>query len=529
MSWSKMPRRIRGVGEDPEPIHLGWLHDLTRHVGLACSLVACAVLVSPDAFAQPFRELPDRKTFPWRELSSELRNKMTGTYAVASTGDLLFQEPADKRISPQIREVLRSADTTIGNLEGYLVDRRNWAGVNGYENNWAPKEQAQALVDLGFDIVAPGEADGGEAGQVSTMHWLDAVGIKRPGYGPNLSIARQPVFQELPQGRVAAIAAFPVGAVASGPIARNKHGNDGSEVAGMNPLRLTVWNVVTAEQLEQLRAIRQSILDRRHDPDVARPTALPRDDPGRLQFLGKNFMAGDKPGAFHYEMNAQDEAAQILAVRNAKEYADFVIFTMHVHENRYAYQAYSQDHYPPDYLVDLVHKLIDNGLDMYVGHGNHTMQGIEIYKGRPIFYNHGNFAVQRFGSDDSPPNAGRLTNIEATELENDWLQQEINLEAFVAQTKYRDGKLFEIRIYPVDLGVDARNTPWSRSSIPQTPSPDLARKILKEVQKYSEPFGTRISIEDGVGVIRVSADATASVGDTLDIPGRGPRSRAPAK
>ena len=26
---------------------------------------------------------------------------------------------------------------------------------------------------------------------------------------------------------------------------------------------------------------------------------------------------------------------------------------------------------------------------MYVGHGNHTMQGVEIYKGKPIFYNVG--------------------------------------------------------------------------------------------------------------------------------------------
>ncbi|OJU17608.1 MULTISPECIES: CapA family protein [unclassified Sphingomonas] len=494
------------------------------------SIIAAAMLVTmSDAAAQPFRAAPDRATFQWRGLSKELRNKMSGTFVVASTGDLLFQEPADQRISPEIKEVLRSADTTIGNLEGFLVDRREWAGVNGYGNNWAPKELAQSLADLGFDIVAPGEADGGEAAQVSTIKWLDAVGIKRPGYGPNLSIARQPVFQELPQGRVAAIAAFPVGAVADGPIARNKNGNDVGEVPGMNPLRLTVWNVVTAEQLEQLRAIRQSILDRRNEPDVARPTGLPHDEPGKLEFLGKNYMVGEKPGAFHYEMNPADVQSQLLAVRNAKEYSDFVMFTMHVHENRYAYQAYSQDHYPPDYLVDLVHQLVDNGMDMYVGHGNHTMQGIEIYKGRPIFYNHGNFSVQRFGSDDSPPNALNLTNIEAIELGNDWLQQEINLTAYVAKTKYVDGKLVEIRIYPVDLGADASRTPWSRSSIPQTPSPAMARKILTNLQKYSEPFGTKISIENGIGVIRVSPDATVPVGGDLKIPGRGPQSTGPAR
>jgi len=201
-------------------------------------------------------------------------------------------------------------------------------------------------------------------------------------------------------------------------------------------------------------------------------------------------MVGEKPGAFHYEMNPADVQSQLLAVRNAKEYSDFVMFTMHVHENRYAYQAYSQDHYPPDYLVDLVHQLVDNGMDMYVGHGNHTMQGIEIYKGRPIFYNHGNFSVQRFGSDDSPPNALNLTNIEAIELGNDWLQQEINLTAYVAKTKYVDGKLVEIRIYPVDLGADASRTPWSRSSIPHgqkdTDQPSKIFRAVRDENLYRE-------------------------------------------
>ena len=108
-----------------------------------------------------------------------------------------------------------------------------------------------------------------------------------------------------------------------------------------------------------------------------------------------------------------DEQAQMLAVRNAKELADFVIFSMHVHLNRYAFQAYSQDNYPADFMRPLLHKLIDNGADMYVGHGNHTIQGIEIYKGRPIFYNLGNIGASRYGGDYSPPNAGKPHRIRA--------------------------------------------------------------------------------------------------------------------
>lgn len=489
---------------------------MARNLRRSAVLLAatCAVLAS-NAAAQPARTMPDPATFDYRDLQNELRNKMDGTYTVAVTGDLLFQEPASKRISPAIKAVLKGADTTIGNLEVYLVDRQTWAGSHGYRNNWAPKELAADIADLGFDLVAPGEADGGPDEQIETMKYLDAAGIKRPGYGPNLSISRQPAFQELPQGRVAMVAAFPFGPVGTGPIAQNKVGNDYGEEAGLNPLRLTQWMTVTQEQFDQLVAIRDSIMARRSEADVARPGPLPKDRPGRLNLFGKNYIVADKPGEFRYEMNETDRQSQILAVRNAKEYADFVVFTTHIHENRYAFQAYSQDHYPPDYVKTLAKELIDNGADMFVGSGNHTMQGIEIYKGRPIFYNPGNFAVQRFGSDDSPPNPEGLTNIESNELRDDWLQQYINLVAYVAQAKYDKGRLSEIRIYPVDLGVDHAKIPWSRSSIPQTPSPEMANRILQDVQRFSAPFGTKIEISGGIGIIRIPPEAHQSIAPSV--------------
>lgn len=39
----------------------------------------------------------------------------------------------------------------------------------------------------------------------------------------------------------------------------------------------------------------------------------------------------------------------------------------------------------------LAHQLIDLGADLYWGHSNHTVQGIEIYRGRPILYSCGDF------------------------------------------------------------------------------------------------------------------------------------------
>jgi hypothetical protein len=464
-----------------------------------------------------------------RDLTKELANKTKGRFVVAAVGDLLMQEPMGKMISPDLQRILRNADVTVGNKEHYVVDSRDWR--QGHGNNWAPKELAQDLAELGFDLLAPGEGDGGPPGIESSWYWYDKVGIQIAGQGPNLTTARTPVYKQTPKGRVALASAFPVpdrGAGWNAPLAANRNGNSGQDQWGLNPLRMTVWNVISPEMLQQFKAMKAAVMARREEPDVARPMSLGQDPPDRVTlFADQRYLAGDKVGAYHYEMNTADLEANVLALRNAKEYSDFVMFTMHSHQNRYAYQAYSQDHHPADFLVSLTHTLVDNGMDMYVGHGNHTIAGVEIYKGRPIFYNLGNFSVMRFGAEYSAPNGDAMTGIERGDQDGrGTFQQYINLVALLAETTYQDGKLVEVRLYPVDLGVDKAKRPWSKMSIPMTPSPELATRILTDVQKYSEPFGTKIVIENGVGVIRVAPSATEPIGADIRSTFRGGSGRA---
>lgn len=472
-----------------------------RRLGLI-SAVALATAYAGAAHAQNARWQPDRATFKPRDVAKELENKMKGTFVIATVGDLLIQEPIGQMIDTKIQDLLRNADTTVGNMETKIIDRRRYP--SGFNGNWSPKETAVDIKNLGFDILTGANNhtfDMGDEGLRSTIDILDAQGIPLAGVGPNLGIARMPVFHYTPKGRVAMIGAYavaPAGQGFSGP-ATDAEGILGGKL-GYNPLRVTAWNVVTSEQLAGIKNIQDTILSHRNDPDVARAINMPRDAAGRVTIFDGRFMAGDKPGSYHYEVNREDEEGNVLAIRNAKEYSDFAIFTMHVHQNRYAYQAYSQDHYPSDYLQAFAHKLIDNGADMFLGHGNHTIQGIEIYKGRPIFYNLGNFAVHEILLETDNKPEGK-TAVESDEIPNDWLQQNENLKALVATTKYQDGKLVEIRLQPVDLGVD-KSRPWSQMSIPRVPSPALAAEILADVQKYSGPFGTKIVIENGVGVIR---------------------------
>ena len=59
------------------------------------------------------------------------------------------------------------------------------------------------------------------------------------------------------------------------------------------------------------------------------------------------------------------------------------------------------DHEPLPYQKDLAHLSIDAGADLIIGHHPHNLQGIEIYRDKPIFYSLGNFA---FGSEPKTGN-----------------------------------------------------------------------------------------------------------------------------
>ena len=467
---------------------------------------------SPDyPSGPPYAEVPSPDTYKFRDMRDELRNKTTGTFTLSTVGDLFFQVPVSQRMSPQLRDALRNADITAGNFEG---------GVSPY-----PEQRAKVMADLGFDLLAPGEQDSVAEIQARAKY-LAPLGIQVAGAGMTLAEARKPVLQEVPQGLVAFLAACP---------GRDLCGDPATATGpGMNPLGLTVWNTVTATQFNQLKALRDSILARRTEPGILLPSALPPDEPaGRIVLFGQNYVIADKPGEIHYEVDKADEQAQILAVRNAKEIADFVIFHMHVHQNRFAFQHYSIENYPPDFQRPFIHKLIDNGLDMYFGSGVHTMQGIEIYKGRPIFYNHGNLGADLArritapvgrDSDGLLPGPAGMTPTERNErtwLNSVFWRDTTSSMAYIGNTIYKDGRLSEIRIYPVDIALGKKA--WSRENIPQTPTPERARFILERIQEYSAPFATKISIENNIGIIRVPPEATVDIGGDLNIPGRGTR------
>ncbi len=77
-------------------------------------------------------------------------------------------------------------------------------------------------------------------------------------------------------------------------------------------------------------------------------------------------------------------------------------------------------------------------------------------------------------------------------------------QSVVTTTRFEKGQVAEIRLNPIDLSYTARG---ADRGVPKPASPDVAKTILERLQRLSQPFGTRIAIQDGVGVIRPVAAA----------------------
>ena len=212
-------------------------------------------------------------------------------------------------------------------------------------------------------------------------------------------------------------------------------------------------------------------------------------------------------------MNKLDHFEILKEVRSAKRLADLVIFTIHAHEGPDA-PGEGDTNYPADFLPVLFHNVIDAGADVVAGHGSHALRGIEIYKGRPIFYGLSTFLfqgniLQTQDSRDARNLDPRFTSrgetqvrlngsapprvVDKTGLLGNW-----DVSILPVMT-YEGGHVKEIRIYPIDV---RRNAQAKQSGLPRIAAPELGRRILDLMRELSAPFGTDIRIEGNVGVIR---------------------------
>jgi poly-gamma-glutamate synthesis protein (capsule biosynthesis protein) len=232
-----------------------------------------------------------------------------------------------------------AADAVFGQLET-VVSERGEAVPNARLAMRAPPALAPALAAAGFTAMSfAGNhcLDFGYTAFRDTLAHLDAAGIALAGAGETVDEARRPVFVDAAGTRIAFIAANAILPEGYGAQSRKP---------GCAPLRAyTIY-----EQIEH---------DQPHTP-ARISTYCDRDDLDAL----------------------------CAAIAEARASADLVIVSLHwgIHMVRGSLA---------DYQREAAHALIEAGCDAIFGHHPHILKGVELHRGRPIFYSLGNFAIEQ--------------------------------------------------------------------------------------------------------------------------------------
>lgn len=426
-------------------------------------------------------------------------------FTMALTGDSIVNRRLSVYDEPQYLEmidVLRNADVAFTNLETVLHDYEPYPMAES-GGTWmrSPPYIADELAWTGIDMVARANNHTGDYGVLGlelTTKYVDAAGIVQAGAGMSLAEAREAKFLETSKARVALIS---LSSSFAGHMPAGRSRDDIPARPGLNPLRLKSTYILPEDSFEQVRGIADS-LGEFTDLD-GNPRGVDEDRPGEMSVLGQNFALGDSPGILR-EPN-QDDVAEIMAViNNASRLADFVIVTIHSHQHG------GRREIPDNFLPVFARATIEAGADVFVGHGPHILQGIEIYQGKPILYSLGNFIFQnetllRLPSENYErydlDALAHVADFNDARYESDStgfpaLQE--NWEAVVAVPTFTNGELSELALHPIDLGF---RKPRQVRGRPIFADDELGEKIIGDLQRLSEPYGTEIEMRRGTGYV----------------------------
>jgi poly-gamma-glutamate capsule biosynthesis protein CapA/YwtB (metallophosphatase superfamily) len=373
---------------------------------------------------------------------------LTGQSMIRS--DLRGTKPA---ALPAIKALL-NGDVVFTNLESAVAE----PGETTQEGRGflAPPEALDALTAMGFNLLALSgnhAFDLKETGIRNTLREAERRKIVHAGTGNTIADAAAPAYFQTPRGTIALVASAS-GLI--GPGARATADHPG--VPGVNVLRVMAG-------------------DR------------------------ENNATDDLPGAPANTPNPEDARRILQSIRDARQRADLVIVYQHNHVfgNRSFSTIFTEGLperlAPNPWLVKWTHDEIDAGADIIVMHGAPLLHGIEIYKGRPIFYDLGNFIY------NVPPT---LT----------YIDEPMAWESVVATVQFQTRTLKSISLRPVVLNnigdgqpdvhnEYANNQFLNTRGLPAPATGPRAGYILQRVADAAGAFGTKMEIRGDAATVQV--------------------------
>jgi poly-gamma-glutamate capsule biosynthesis protein CapA/YwtB (metallophosphatase superfamily) len=215
-----------------------------------------------------------------------------------------------------------------------------------------------------------------------------------------------------------------------------------------------------------------------------------------------NEATADMPGAPANKPNQEDAQRILQSIRDAKQHADIVIVYQHNHVfGNHAFlnlfnEGLPERLAPNEWLTKWVHAEIEAGADIVVMHGAPLLHGVEIFRGKPIFYDLGNFIFNVPGTTTS-------------------IIEPMTWESVVVNLDYKDKQLKSITLNPIAMNFMGDGQPNVRDphatneflytrGLPSAATGAQARYILERVAELSKPFGTKVEMKGETAQIKIA-------------------------
>jgi poly-gamma-glutamate capsule biosynthesis protein CapA/YwtB (metallophosphatase superfamily) len=250
-------------------------------------------------------------------------------------GDITIDRDQPEMIFQNVAETLRSADIAYGNTDQTYSDLGY--PVLGHGPN-SESKNFKALPYAGFDVISLANnhtLDWGEENLLDTLKRFKEGGMPYAGAGKNIEEARAPVILERKGTKV--------GFLAYSMVYTKGYGATETK-PGLAAIR--VWTIY--EQVD-------------HHPGT----------PPRIVTI-----------AYPEDRKMMEED-----IAKLKKQVDIVVIAMH-------WGIHITPRVIPMYCMELGRAAIDAGADLVLGTHTHILKGVEMYKGKAIFYSTGNFAIE---------------------------------------------------------------------------------------------------------------------------------------
>ncbi|MGW0821087.1 CapA family protein [Streptomyces sp. NPDC002845] len=459
----------------------------------------------------------------------------TVDWSVAIAGECMVTRPFSMHSESEflgIRELFDRADVAYAHLE---MNFGRFSEVHPGRGDWfgsymlADPGIARELRWLGVDVMSTANnhsLDFGARGLLSTTEALRGAGLAGAGTGRDLDEARTPAFVETPRGRMALIS------TTSGNRPHEWAGRPKETMPGrpgINPLRVTTTYLVPPDAARHLRSVadRLNILRTSKDCKPGRTgRTLTADEfqynlPGGQSAAGEMvFREGDTYGILT-ECHRGDLEGNLRSIRSAAAMADLVMVAHH-----FNISEGPRGDRPPRFVREFAHRAIEAGADIFLGHGWHKTLGVEIYRGKPIFYGLGNFFAQSEFLERVPYDSYETWGHDVDALPT--LTPDVHplhpgldtpsttwWSSAVIDVQFTDHRLTDVTLHPVELGrevsKEAKITRGTGKSAqhPLTEGRPLiadqvnGARVLERYQHLSAEYDTTLEIDGRVGRLRL--------------------------